>query len=90
LFCIFFLYQKKSNILTSCRGILKIAEVESRFTHLENFISLFKKVGFDCLLSNTSYKMFVFLEFKKVKREGKWEVTSLDKALLKPCIYKKR
>jgi SAM-dependent methyltransferase len=72
------------------KGILKIAEVRSRFEstkdELEDFITVLHKLGFACVRKDRSNKMFVMLE---LKLNGK----SPDQALefqAKPCIYKRR
>lgn len=82
-------------ILKPKTGILKIAEVESRFDNGPNkFISAVEWIGFKKRVLNTQYKVFTLFEFvisddpqnklnQKNSKEG-------EKAILKPCLYKKR
>lgn len=71
-------------------GILKIAEVRSRFESqddsLEKFIQTLFQLGFSCVHKDRSNKMFVILELKLNGRkpDKKLEYTA------KPCIYKRR
>lgn len=68
-----------------CRGHLKIAEIESRFDDVNEFIRNVKGLGFDLITKDISTKVFYFLYFKKVKN-----VSKSPKFSLKPCLYKKR
>ena len=73
-------------------GILKIAEVRSRFEsssnrdELQDFIQVLDKLGFKCTKTDRSNKMFVVLECKK---NGKTPQHDLCFSA-KPCIYKRR
>lgn len=71
-------------------GVLKIAEVRSRFEsksdELEDFIDVLDKLGFTCARKDRSNKMFVMLE---LKLNGKRPDKNLEYAA-RPCIYKRR
>jgi ribosomal RNA-processing protein 8 len=73
-------------------GILKIAEVRSRFEstdkkdELEEFVLVLDKLGFKCLKTDRTNKMFVMLECKKTGKKPKADLTFTAK----PCIYKRR
>jgi ribosomal RNA-processing protein 8 len=73
-------------------GVLKIAEVRSRFEstdkkdELKDFVQVLDKLGFKCLKMDRSNKMFVMLECKK---NGKKPQADLS-FTAKPCIYKRR
>lgn len=69
-------------------GIMKIAEVESRFGDIKQFVSLLGKYGFHCTHKNTSQTYFFIFEFKKYRKLKK--TIGLPEIILKPCIYKKR
>jgi SAM-dependent methyltransferase len=86
-------------------GRLMIAEVESRFSsggdaaaEEEKFIGELSEIGFGLVGTvDKSHKVFVIMEFEKVKREnavkkeGKREVKKVvDEPSLRPCMYKKR
>jgi hypothetical protein len=47
------------------RGELKIAEVVSRFSDLDSFITLLESLGFDFMDKEDDNKMFVMLYFTK-------------------------
>lgn len=74
------------------KGILKVAEVRSRFEstsnkdELNDFVKILDKLGFECHKTDTSNKMFVLLELKK---NGKQPDLKLN-FTAKPCIYKRR
>lgn len=71
-------------------GVLKIAEVRSRFEskkdELEDFVSVLGKLGFVCARTDRSNKMFVMLE---LRLNGKKPDKNLEYEA-KPCIYKRR
>lgn len=75
-------------------GELKIAEVTSRFTNVDLFISLLGAVGFRLKSKDDSNTHFMLFEFKKVARKWKsekdWEAVFCKGHLLKPCEYKRR
>ncbi|XP_046853237.1 ribosomal RNA-processing protein 8-like [Xenia sp. Carnegie-2017] len=69
-------------------GILKVAEVVSRFENLEEFITMVSTFGYNLLRKDETNKMFVQFEFEKsLKNTQRPKLPSL---LLKPCLYKKR
>jgi ribosomal RNA-processing protein 8 len=71
-------------------GVLKIAEVRSRFEskkdELDDFVSVLGKLGFVCARTDRSNKMFVMLE---LRLNGKKPAKNLEYEA-KPCIYKRR
>jgi ribosomal RNA-processing protein 8 len=75
-------------LLLFFRGLLKIAEVESRFENVDKFTSDLKKYGFSLVKKDYNQQLFYFMDFKKdndVKKKNK-----LPEINLNPCIYKKR
>lgn len=78
------IYKKK--IIFS--GILKIAEVESRFEHIEDFIKVINSYGFKNTWKDLSHNLFYFLDFKKERDIS--NKNKLPLITLKPCLYKKR
>ncbi|XP_013790422.1 ribosomal RNA-processing protein 8-like [Limulus polyphemus] len=81
-------YLAEANRVLKKGGLLKIAEIESRFSNIESFISILKKFGFSLLSKEQSHKMFVFFDFKKTKGIGNRQ--KLPSIQLQPCLYKKR
>lgn len=68
-------------------GLLKVAEVESRFYSVDKFVGAVQKLGFSLLAKDDSHRMFVLFDFEKTGRR----TTKTQKCLkLKPCLYKKR
>ncbi|KAJ3317542.1 25S rRNA (adenine645-N1)-methyltransferase [Blyttiomyces sp. JEL0837] len=73
----------EANRITKKGGLLKIAEVVSRFPDVNKFIKAVEGLGYKFLSKDASNKMFILFEFKKVSNVP-------DNPLLTPCIYKKR
>ncbi|KAG5648681.1 hypothetical protein DXG03_000027 [Asterophora parasitica] len=75
-------------------GELKIAEVASRFTDMEEFQSLVGSIGFKLQSKDDSNSHFTLFEFKKTPRRAKsekeWSSILSRASLLKPCEYKRR
>ncbi|KAJ7047500.1 methyltransferase-domain-containing protein [Mycena alexandri] len=75
-------------------GKLKIAEVASRFTDVEEFSQLVASVGFKLKSKDDANTHFTLFEFKKVacagKNEKEWAAILAKGKVLKPCEYKRR
>ncbi|GAA5999975.1 hypothetical protein JCM10207_005998 [Rhodosporidiobolus poonsookiae] len=75
-------------------GVLKIAEVTSRFPSLDDFIKLLTSLGFSLTHRDESNSHFVLFDFEKTEAgepAGKVDEHSRKAAkLLNPCIYKRR
>lgn len=69
--------------------MLKIAEVESRFESVENFIKGVEKLGFTKVWTDLSHNLFYFMDFKKTTNL-KNKAKDIPEIKLKPCLYKKR
>jgi len=70
-------------------GILKIAEVESRFENVKSFLRLLHNYGFKNTWKDLSNNLFYFMDFKKEK-DISTNRKNLPSIALKPCFYKKR
>nr|CAD7425828.1 unnamed protein product [Timema monikensis] len=81
-------YIREANRVLKQDGILKIAEVESRFDNIDNFINHLQKFGFTKLHKDVSHDLFCFMDFKKKSVPGK--KNKLPVINLRPCFYKKR
>jgi ribosomal RNA-processing protein 8 len=79
----------EANRILKLSGLLKIAEVSSRFEDIKLFIDFVQKCGFELVSQDLSHNLFYFLNFKKTH-----DVNSFNKKIpdysLKPCLYKKR
>lgn len=66
-------------------GILKIAEVKSRFEKVATFLEDLRLAGFDLQSKDETNKMFILFDCVKSDRKPTKNVITL-----KPCIYKRR
>ncbi|KAL3233957.1 hypothetical protein MRX96_022719 [Rhipicephalus microplus] len=78
----------EANRILKKGGMLKIAEVKSRFSTTEGFAKTMKKFGFELAHLDESNKMFVLLDFKKARSTTAHP--HLPTLKLMPCLYKKR
>ena len=81
---------KEANRVLKIGGLVKIAEVASRFKELsiEDFTKIMTKCGFQLKWKDTSNDYFYTMDFKKTRENGnKLKITDFS---LKPCLYKKR
>ncbi|XP_044259168.1 ribosomal RNA-processing protein 8 [Tribolium madens] len=81
-------YLLEANRVLVPGGILKIAEVESRFDDVNQFIEGVKRFNFKNTWKDLSHNLFYFLDFRKegnIKNKKKLPNLSLN-----PCLYKKR
>ncbi|KAG8227177.1 hypothetical protein J437_LFUL008061 [Ladona fulva] len=81
-------YIAEANRVMKMGGLMKIAEVESRFEDVSKFLQLMGKFGFLCTCKDLSNDYFYLFDFRKEKniKEGKI-LPSLE---LRACSYKKR
>lgn len=79
-------------ILKEDGGILRIAEVESRFeSGPKSFVSAVESLGFKQTSMDMSHRVFWLFEFKTAPVVNQGSESELnDKPILKPCLYKKR
>ncbi|XP_015253195.1 PREDICTED: ribosomal RNA-processing protein 8 [Cyprinodon variegatus] len=78
----------EANRVLKMRGILKIAEVASRFDNVDSFISGLTGLGFKMTSKDTENSHFFSFEFVKTRNApNNVKKFGLE---LKPCVYKKR
>jgi len=79
---------REANRVLKVGGILKVAEVESRFQDLpvDQFTSAVERCGFKLKLKDLSNKYFYLFDFTKTDECKK----KVPEFALKPCYYKKR
>lgn len=79
----------EANRILKMNGIVKIAEVSSRFEDIQVFVDFVQKCGFELISKDLTHNLFYFINFKKTH-----DVNSFNKKIpdysLKPCLYKKR
>ncbi|XP_055598597.1 ribosomal RNA-processing protein 8-like [Uranotaenia lowii] len=79
----------EANRVLKTGGILKVAEVSSRFDNVKEFIDCVQKCGFLLENQDLKHKLFYFFNFKKVRTVEKASIKGKHFSL-KPCLYKKR
>ncbi|KAG5345160.1 RRP8 protein, partial [Acromyrmex charruanus] len=82
-------YIIEANRVLKNNGILKIAEVESRFDDVKDFIRLLHHYGFKNTWKDLSHNLFYFMDFKK-NEDISMKRKNLPAITLKSCVYKKR
>jgi ubiquinone/menaquinone biosynthesis C-methylase UbiE len=70
-------------------GLLKIAELESRFVGMKKFLLLLEKLGFELKQKTQPNGYFYVMNFEKTGDCKKPNNIKEDE-ILKPCLYKKR
>ena len=83
-------YLKEANRVLKMGGILKIAEVESRFDGddaINSFVEFGEKSGFSLKWKDLKKEYFNLFDFGKI---SKFNNKKVMEATLKPCLYKKR
>ncbi|XP_054261041.1 ribosomal RNA-processing protein 8 isoform X2 [Macrosteles quadrilineatus] len=84
-------YMREANRVLKEKGIMKIAEIESRFEDLNQFIHGVERMGFEAVSQDLSHNLFYFLDFKKNSNTSKKKKKrNIPELTLKPCLYKKR
>ncbi|XP_039987248.1 ribosomal RNA-processing protein 8 [Xiphias gladius] len=78
----------EANRVLKMRGVLKIAEVASRFDNVRSFITAMASLGFKMVSKDTENSHFYSFEF--VKTGDAPENIKKFGLQLKPCVYKKR
>lgn len=75
------------------RGLLRIAEVASRFTNRNSFIAMIEDMGFKLSSKDESNTHFITFDFEAAEVNEDVDLEEMRKHsnnLLKPCLYKKR
>uniref|UniRef100_A0A1B0CXE7 Ribosomal RNA-processing protein 8 n=1 Tax=Lutzomyia longipalpis TaxID=7200 RepID=A0A1B0CXE7_LUTLO len=78
----------EANRVLKMGGLVKIAEVQSRFVSVKEFVKNVEKCGFKLLDKDLRKNYFFFITFKKISNTGK--DNKCENFSLKPCLYKKR
>lgn len=93
-FCLSLMGTNLSDFITEANrilvkgGVLKIAEVASRFENVRGFIGALSSLGFKITSQDTKNNYFYLFEFVKVA-DAPGNITKAG-LTLKPCLYKKR
>ena len=92
-FCLSLMGSNLADFIREARRVLKkggemrICEVLSRFSSVDDFVRDVEAFGFKLLTKTEFSKMFIELVFEAVKRDTDIDLPEIT---LKPCVYKKR
>ncbi|EDV98391.1 ribosomal RNA-processing protein 8 [Drosophila grimshawi] len=81
-------YLLEANRVLKLHGNLYIAEIQSRFEDVREFVRLLKDCGFELIKKDVAINYFYFFHFRKMRHVGK--DVKLKPFSLKPCLYRKR
>ncbi|XP_067841652.1 uncharacterized protein rrp8 [Heptranchias perlo] len=81
-------FLKEASRVLKLGGILKIAEVASRFGDVRSFTNVLGVLGFKVISKDTESSYFYLFDFRKCQPPR--EKGDLPQLELKPCLYKKR
>lgn len=84
-------FLREAKRILRLNGILKIAEVRSRFegesNTLQSFLQTLKKLGFHVVNRDMNNTMFFLLEATKKNQQSPSDIEEL---IIQPCLYKRR
>ncbi|KAH8283593.1 hypothetical protein KR018_008694 [Drosophila ironensis] len=78
----------EANRVLKLHGNVYIAEIQSRFEDVREFVRCLAACGFDLVKKDVAVNYFYFFQFKKMRHVPK--TTKLKAFSLKPCLYRKR
>ncbi|KAH8299496.1 hypothetical protein KR044_001986, partial [Drosophila immigrans] len=81
-------YLLEANRVLKLHGNVYIAEIQSRFEDVREFIRFMTSCGFDLVKKDVAVNYFYFFHFRKMRHVGK--DVKLKPFSLKPCLYRKR
>ncbi|XP_073813471.1 ribosomal RNA-processing protein 8 [Musca autumnalis] len=81
-------YLLEANRVLKMDGMMYVAEIQSRFDNVKDFVRKLDSFGFQLIKQDVGQKVFYFFQFKKVRNIGK--VSNVPTLQLKPCLYRKR
>lgn len=79
----------EANRILKMGGLIKVAEVSSRFDKIDTFTDFVQKCGFELISKDLTHNLFYFINFKKTHDVNAYNKVVPDYSL-KPCLYKKR
>lgn len=72
------------------RGLLKVAEVSSRFEDVRTFLGAVAKLGFKVISKDLTNSHFFLFDFQKTGPPRVGPKAQLAGLKLQPCLYKRR
>ncbi|XP_023168737.2 ribosomal RNA-processing protein 8 [Drosophila hydei] len=81
-------YLLEANRVLKLHGNVYIAEIQSRFDDVREFVRFMGSCGFDLVKKDVAVNYFYFFQFRKMRHVDKQ--VKLKPFSLKPCLYRKR
>ncbi|EDX07782.1 ribosomal RNA-processing protein 8 [Drosophila simulans] len=78
----------EANRVLNLHGSVYIAEIQSRFEDVREFVRCLNACGFDLIKKDVAVNYFYFFQFMKMRHVPK--NTKMKAFSLKPCLYRKR
>uniref|UniRef100_E1BJI1 Ribosomal RNA-processing protein 8 n=1 Tax=Bos taurus TaxID=9913 RepID=E1BJI1_BOVIN len=83
-------FLEEANRVLKARGLLKVAEVSSRFEDVRTFLGAVTKLGFKVISKDLTNSHFFLFDFEKTGPPRVGPTTQLSGLKLQPCLYKRR
>ncbi|XP_064348687.1 ribosomal RNA-processing protein 8 isoform X2 [Camelus dromedarius] len=83
-------FLEEANRVLKPGGLLKVAEVSSRFEDVRNFLGAVTKLGFKVISKDLTNSHFFLFDFQKTGAPRVGPKAQLSGLKLQPCLYKRR
>lgn len=83
-------FLEEANRVLKPGGLLKVAEVSSRFEDIRTFLGAVSKLGFKVIFKDLNNSHFFLFDFEKTGPPRVGPKTQLSGLKLQPCLYKRR
>lgn len=83
-------FLEEANRVLRPGGLLKVAEVSSRFEDVRTFLGAVTKLGFKVISKDLTNSHFFLFDFEKTGPPRVGPTTQLSGLKLQPCLYKRR
>lgn len=83
-------FLEEANRVLKSGGLLKVAEVSSRFEDLRSFLGAVTKLGFKVIYKDLTNSHFFLFDFEKTGPPRVGPKAQLSGLKLQPCLYKRR
>lgn len=83
-------FLEEANRVLKPGGLLKVAEVSSRFEDVRTFLGAVTKLGFKVISKDLTNSHFFLFDFEKTGPPRVGPTTQLSGLKLQPCLYKRR
>uniref|UniRef100_A0A8C0A480 Ribosomal RNA-processing protein 8 n=1 Tax=Bos mutus grunniens TaxID=30521 RepID=A0A8C0A480_BOSMU len=83
-------FLEEANRVLKPGGLLKVAEVSSRFEDVRTFLGAVTKLGFKVISKDLTNSHFFLFDFEKTGPPRVGPTTQLAGLKLQPCLYKRR